>query len=123
MSTLNDNQLAEIRNKHIGFVFQNFYLLPKMTALDNVALPLLYAGVGQKERRARAKEALESVGWPTGFTFTPISFPAVSANGLPLPGQWWAARSCCWRTSPPALWIRRPVIRSWRFFAAWQTGG
>ena len=62
MSTLNDNQLAEIRNKHIGFVFQNFYLLPKMTALDNVALPLLYAGVGQKERRERARAALESVG-------------------------------------------------------------
>ena len=59
MSTLNDNQLAEIRNQHIGFVFQNFYLLPKMTALDNVALPLLYAGVSQKERRERAKAVLE----------------------------------------------------------------
>ena len=71
MSTLNDNQLAEIRNKHIGFVFQNFYLLPKMTALDNVALPLLYAGVGQKERRARAKEALESVGLADRIHFYP----------------------------------------------------
>ena len=71
MSTLNDNQLAEIRNKHIGFVFQNFYLLPKMTALDNVALPLLYAGVGQKERRARAKGALESVGRADRIHFYP----------------------------------------------------
>ena len=71
MSTLNDNQLAEIRNKHIGFVFQNFYLLPKITALDNVALPLLYAGVGQKERRARAKEALESVGLADRIHFYP----------------------------------------------------
>ena len=71
MSTLNDNQLAEIRNKHIGFVFQNFYLLPKMTALDNVALPLLYAGVGQKERRVRAKEALESVGLADRSHFYP----------------------------------------------------
>ena len=71
MSTLNDNQLAEIRNKPIGFVFQNFYLLPKMTALDNVALPLLYAGVGQKERRARAKEALESVGLADRIHFYP----------------------------------------------------
>ena len=71
MSTLNDNQLAEIRNKHIGFVFQNFYLLPKMTALDNVALPLLYAGVGQKERRVRAKEALESVGLADRIHFYP----------------------------------------------------
>lgn len=71
MSTLNDNQLAEIRNKHIGFVFQNFYLLPKMTALDNVALPLLYAGVGQKERRERAKAALESVGLGERIQFYP----------------------------------------------------
>lgn len=71
MSTLNDNQLAEIRNKHIGFVFQNFYLLPKMTALDNVALPLLYAGVGQKERRVRAKEVLESVGLADRIHFYP----------------------------------------------------
>ena len=71
MSTLNDNQLAEIRNKHTGFVFQNFYLLPKMTALDNVALPLLYAGVGQKERRVRAKEALESVGLADRIHFYP----------------------------------------------------
>ena len=71
MSTLNDNQLAEIRNKHIGFVFQNFYLLPKMTALDNVALPLLYAGVGQKERRVRAKAALESVGLADRIHFYP----------------------------------------------------
>ena len=71
MSTLNDNQLAEIRNKHIGCVFQNFYLLPKMTALDNVALPLLYAGVGQKERRERARAALESVGLAERVQFYP----------------------------------------------------
>ena len=71
MSTLNDNQLAEIRNQHIGFVFQNFYLLPKMTALDNVALPLLYAGVSQKERRERAKAALESVGLAERLHFYP----------------------------------------------------
>lgn len=71
MSTLNDNQLAEIRNQHIGFVFQNFYLLPKMTALDNVALPLLYAGVGQKERRERARAALESVGLAERVQFYP----------------------------------------------------
>ncbi len=81
MSTLNDNQLAEIRNQHIGFVFQNFYLLPKMTALDNVALPLLYAGVSQKERRERAKAALESVGLAERLHFIPISFPAASARG------------------------------------------
>ncbi len=62
ISGKSDNQMAEIRNKYIGFVFQTFHLLPKLTALDNVALPLLYAGVGKKERRRRAAEALEKVG-------------------------------------------------------------
>ena len=71
INTLRDNALAEIRNRYIGFVFQNFYLLPKMTALDNVALPLLYAGVKPKERRRRAKEALEMVGLGERIHFRP----------------------------------------------------
>ena len=62
LKDMTDDELAEVRNRHIGFVFQHFHLLPKMDALDNVALPLLYAGVGLKERRARAAQALEAVG-------------------------------------------------------------
>ena len=62
VSTLSDNQLAHIRNKEIGFVFQTFNLLPRTTALRQVELPLIYAGVGLRERRRRAKEALEAVG-------------------------------------------------------------
>ena len=68
---LSDDALAEIRNKHLGFVFQSFYLMPKLTALDNVALPLLYAGVGLKERRERAAEALKSVGLEERMAFLP----------------------------------------------------
>ena len=71
IGAMDDNALAEIRNKYIGFVFQHFYLLPKMTALDNVALPLLYAGVPQKERRERAMEALKSVGLEDRMNFLP----------------------------------------------------
>ncbi len=71
IGALDDNALADIRNKYIGFVFQNFYLLPKMSALDNVALPLLYAGVPQKERRARAAEALTAVGLGERVHFLP----------------------------------------------------
>ncbi|MBL4743927.1 MAG: ABC transporter ATP-binding protein [Cycloclasticus sp.] len=56
------NQLAEIRNKEIGFVFQTFNLLPRTTALDNVALPMIYAGASKKERTARAEEVLTDVG-------------------------------------------------------------
>ncbi len=62
VSTLTDNELAEIRNKEIGFVFQTFNLLPKYTALENVALPLVYAGWTEEKRLKRAKEVLEQVG-------------------------------------------------------------
>ena len=66
-----DNQLADVRNKEIGFVFQSFNLLPKLTALDNVALPLLYGGVKKAERRERAKEALRTVGLEDRMDFRP----------------------------------------------------
>ena len=71
LKDLTDDQLADIRNKHIGFVFQNFHLLPKMDALENVALPLLYAGVPLKERRQRAEEALKAVGLEERMHFLP----------------------------------------------------
>ena len=62
VSHMEDNELATIRNKEIGFVFQTFNLIPRMTALENVALPLVYAGIGKKERTQRAEHVLESVG-------------------------------------------------------------
>jgi putative ABC transport system ATP-binding protein len=62
VSELNDDQLARIRNKEIGFVFQTFNLLPRASSLHNVELPLIYAGMGAKERRDRAADALQRVG-------------------------------------------------------------
>jgi putative ABC transport system ATP-binding protein len=62
VSHMSDNELAEVRNKEIGFVFQTFNLLPRNTALDNVALPLVYAGINKEKRRERAKANLENVG-------------------------------------------------------------
>jgi putative ABC transport system ATP-binding protein len=62
ISTLDDNSLASIRNKKIGFVFQAFNLLPKLTALANVELPMMYAGVSKSEREKKAKWAMERVG-------------------------------------------------------------
>jgi len=59
---LSDNHLAEIRNRKVGFVFQSFNLLPRTTALHNVELPLIYSGVGRRERKRRAFDALEAVG-------------------------------------------------------------
>ena len=71
VAQLKDDALAELRNKYIGFVFQNFYLLPKLNALENVALPLLYAGVNRKERLRRAEEMLERVGLADRMKFYP----------------------------------------------------
>ena len=62
VSTMDDDRQAEIRNKMLGFIFQQYNLIPKLTVLENVELPLMYAGVGSEERRQRAVEALERVG-------------------------------------------------------------
>lgn len=62
VAKMTDNQLAEVRNKEIGFVFQTFNLLPRATTLENVALPLVYAGFSKEDRDKRAKEVLEQVG-------------------------------------------------------------
>ncbi len=62
LRSLSDPQLAEVRNRRIGFVFQSFHLLPRLTALANVTLPLVYRGVPRRERRWRALEALDAVG-------------------------------------------------------------
>ncbi len=71
ISRFNKKQLSELRNKKIGFVFQSFNLLPKLTALDNVALPLLYGGIKKAERRERAKEALKIVGLEDRMNYRP----------------------------------------------------
>ena len=62
VSSMSDSELAEVRNKMIGFVFQTFNLLPRMSSLENVALPLVYSGIKQNERLQKAEHALESVG-------------------------------------------------------------
>lgn len=71
MTKCSDNQLADVRNRELGFVFQSFHLLPRMNALDNVALPLLYRGIKKEERRERAKEALKIVGLEDRISFRP----------------------------------------------------
>jgi len=71
VSNLDDDQLAEIRNKEIGFVFQTFNLLPRYTALENVTLPLIYAGVDKTDRIKKAEEVLSSVGLADRMTHKP----------------------------------------------------
>jgi len=71
VSKLVDNQLADIRNNEIGFIFQTFNLLPRYTALENVTLPLIYAGMAKNDRVARAEEVLENVGLSDRVTHKP----------------------------------------------------
>jgi len=71
VSKLGKSELAEVRNRTIGFVFQSFNLLPRTSALENVELPMLYAGLGTKERRRRARAALERVGLADRMDHTP----------------------------------------------------
>lgn len=71
VSQMTDNELAEIRNKEIGFIFQTFNLVPRSNALDNVALPLVYAGVKKEERVKRARQTLDDVGLGDRITHKP----------------------------------------------------
>ena len=71
LAGVSDDRLADIRNSKIGFVFQSFYLLPGLSALDNVALPLVYANVPKNERKERAEAALEKVGLAERINFFP----------------------------------------------------
>ena len=72
VSTMKDDQLADVRNKTIGFIFQQYNLLPKQNLLENVELPLIYAGVGKKEREERALKSLEKVGLGDKWRYFPL---------------------------------------------------
>ncbi len=84
VSQMIDDELAEIRNKEIGFVFQTFNLLPRTTALDNVALPMIYAGFSKAERNIRATEVLNQVNLGDRMDHQPTNFREDKDKELPL---------------------------------------
>ncbi len=86
VSEMDETELAAVRNREIGFVFQNFFLLPRLTAIQNVELPLVYSNIPQKERRRKAEKMLYRVGLGDKMHNLPISFRAGSSSGWPLQG-------------------------------------
>jgi hypothetical protein len=109
---LSDDELADLRNKEIGFVFQTFQLLARSTALANVELPLVYRGVPRRQRREMAKEALVRVGLEQRMHHRPTSSPAASASASPSPAPWSAGPRYCSPTSRPATSTPPPARRS-----------
>ena len=121
VSALSESELARVRSKEIGFIFQSFQLLQRQDALQNVELPLIYAGMSGHERAARAQQMLERVGlkdkmhhfpnqlsggscwtrWAclTATTIILRNCPADSSSASRLPARWRTTRPSCWRTS------------------------
>ena len=112
VSTMDDDQQAEIRNKMLGFIFQQYNLIPKLTVLENVELPLLYAGVGAEERKERAVAALGRVGLADKQKNLPSQLSGGS-SGYPSQERWRGIPLSFWRMSPPARWIPGRAGRCW----------
>ena len=112
VARMSDNELADIRNREIGFVFQSFNLLARADALHNVELPLIYAGIPPRERRERARQALVNVGLESRMHHRPNELSGASVSAWPSPGRWSTPRRSSSPTSRPETSIPAPGWRS-----------
>ena len=109
---MNKNELAEIRNEMLGFIFQQYNLLPKLSLLENVEVPLVYAGIPLAERKRRATASLERVGLGDKLKNKPNQLSGGQQQRV-LHVLWRVIRRSFWPTSPPALWTATPAARCW----------
>ena len=114
VSEMDGDELAAIRNREIGFVFQTFNLLPRSTSLRNVELPLIYAGIDPEEREERAAQAMTKSAWAIACCTSLTNSPAASASGSRSPAPSSIIRRSFSPTSRPATSIPRLAKRSWR---------
>jgi putative ABC transport system ATP-binding protein len=112
---LNDNELAAIRNLRIGFVFQNFNLLPKLTALENVELPLMYAGKNTAYRRNRAKEVLNAVGLGERLHHKPSELSGGQQQRVAIAGLCRRIRRLSWPMNRQGILIPDQAAKSWKY--------
>lgn len=110
---MDDDQQAEIRNKMLGFIFQQYNLIPKLTVLENVELPLLYAGVGAEERKERAVAALGRVGLADKQKNLPSQLSGGQQQRVSIARALAGNPLSFWRMSPPARWIPGRAGRCW----------
>ncbi len=92
LTALDENELAAYRRREVGFVFQSFYLIPTMTALQNVEFPMLFARVPRPSGGSGRSTCWSGSGWRTGGITGPWNSPAVSSNGSPSPARWRTTR-------------------------------